>query len=240
MFDYLLDFMFPQTECCLCGCPGNYWTRAPWCAECEGHLREVRRGLPICRQCGKYLEGEADDLCQACAKKKPPFEMARSVAPYEGSAKKAIKVYKFLEKRNLAPKMADMMAEVIRENPDYFPIDLVIAVPVSADGMRKRGFNQSELLAERIATLVRARYRYGVLNRIASGPPQRELTREEREKNPHGSFIVQDNYVVRGKNILLVDDVYTTGATVRECATVLLKAEAKRVNVITWASGKGY
>ena len=80
----------------------------------------------------------------------------------------------------------------------------------------------------------------GVLARVKETPSQRELSKEEREQNLRAAFIVQQAHKVQGKNVLLVDDVYTTGSTVKECTLGLLEAGAKRVAVVTWATGRGF
>ena len=183
-----------------------------------------------------------DDLqvCLDCQESKPLFSIARAVGPYEGGYRQVIKQFKFLEKKKLACRMAQMMADVVIDTPGYWPLDVVVPVPVSQEGMISRGFNQSELLARRIARYIRVKLMPEVLVRIKMVPPQRDLSREERKKNLINAFAVPNNEWVKGKNVLLVDDVYTTGTTARECSRVLYDAGANRVSVIAWAAGKGF
>jgi len=111
---------------------------------------------------------------------------------------------------------------------------------MSREGLLRRGFNQSELLASCIARDLKVKYDPDVLLRVKDSSPQRELSKEMREKNLLDAFVVSKPERVKGKNILLVDDVYTTGSTAKECTRTLLKAGANRVGVISWASGKGF
>jgi len=162
------------------------------------------------------------------------------VGPYEKCYKVAVKLLKFMCRGYIAVRMGRMMAEVVKNEPRYWPLDLVIPVPISQPNLMKRGFNQSEVLARNVAKALGLKMLPDVLVRVRETPSQRELTKEERQQNLKGAFDVRDCEKIRGKNILLVDDVYTTGSTAKECATVLLDAGANRVSVITWASGKGF
>jgi ComF family protein len=170
----------------------------------------------------------------------PPFNIARAVGPYEDSYRIAIKVFKFLCRKYLGIKMAKMMAEVVRTEPRFDNIDMIVPVPISQKNLRERGFNQTEILASQISKELKISVDNHILQRIKETPPQRELSREERQRNLLYAFEVKEPNKIIGKNILLVDDVFTTGSTSRECARVLLQAEADKVSVITWATGKGF
>ncbi len=239
MIDMILDLIFPQRACCLCRSPGFYWSRHPWCSECEKGLQELRTKHKICPKCGKFLL-EDEPMCRECRMADPPFAIARAVGPYEGAHRQVVKQFKFLEKKKLVRRMACLMAEVVLKEPAYWPLDAVVPVPVSQEGLKTRGFNQSELLAAKIARIIKVSFEPAVLIRVKATPPQRELSRELREQNLRHAFAVGDHSRVRGKNILLVDDVYTTGSTVRECTRTLYEAGALKVSVIVWAAGKGF
>jgi len=184
--------------------------------------------------------GEGENLCVECRQNPPSFNIARAVGPYEEPFRIAVKVFKFLGRKQLAKKMGDMMAEVVEREPRFWPLDIIVPVPISQGNLRQRGFNQTELLARQIGRRLKIAVDPGILVRIKETPSQRELTREEREKNLLYAFKVTQPQKVLGKKILLVDDVYTTGSTIRECTRVLLEAGAERVSVITWAIGKGF
>ncbi|WP_242847463.1 ComF family protein [Syntrophomonas zehnderi] len=239
MIDVLLDFLFPQEVCCICRKPGKYNTRRPWCKECQEKMLQMQCSCPTCDKCGKYLENGAS-LCADCQKTPPGFELARSVGPYNEPYRIAIKVLKFMGRKHLAYCMGDMMAEKVQSEPRFMPIDLIVPVPISSGGLKQRGFNQAELLARQVSKRLKVKMDPRIIYRVKDTPSQVELSREEREKNLQFAFQIEDNRKVYRKNILLVDDVYTTGSTSRECTRVLLEAGAARVCIITWATGKGY
>lgn len=132
------------------------------------------------------------------------------------------------------------MAQVVKNEAGFWPLDLIIPVPASRGSLKQRGFSQTELLARQISRCLKVPMNSGILTRVKDTPNQRELTREEREKNLLSAFDIKDKRKIEGKNILLVDDVYTTGSTIRECTRMLLEAGAARVSVVTWATGVSY
>ena len=114
-------------------------------------------------------------------------------------------------------------------------VDVIVPVPLHSTRLREREYNQSLLLAHRMSTYLKIPLNYTVLRRIRETPPQTSLTKHERLKNLRRSFVVKTPQSLKGKSILLVDDVYTTGTTVNECAKVLDKAGAENVYVVTLA-----
>lgn len=239
MLNLILDIIFPQTRCAICRRPGRFGTRTPWCSDCKDNMEKLRHHLPICDKCGKYIESESG-LCSDCKERAPAFEISRATGPYTDPYRIAIKVLKFMGKKNLAHQMGCMMAKVVRDEKRFWPIDLVVPVPASQGSLKQRGFSQTELLARQLAKKLKLKVGANLLVRVKDTPAQRELTREEREKNLQSAFDIKDRKKVQGKSILLVDDVYTTGSTIRECTRILLEAGAARVSVITWATGIAY
>lgn len=239
MLNLILDILFPQTRCAICRRPGRYGTRNPWCPDCTDNMEKLRCQLPICDKCGKYIESESG-LCSDCKERLPSFEICRAAGPYSDPYRIAIKVLKFIGRKNLAYRMGCMMAKVVKEEKRFWPIDLVVPVPASQGSLKQRGFSQTELLARQLAKKLKLKVGLNLLVRVKETPAQRELTREEREKNLLSAFDIKDRKKIQDKSILLVDDVYTTGSTIRECTRILLEAGAARVSVITWATGIAY
>lgn len=236
MFNAVLEFIYPQTRCSICRRPGNYAPHRPWCEHCLRELEELAHSGPICEICGRYID--SGNLCADCRRQRPEFGLARGVGPYEQAYRIAIKVYKFMGRRKLAWPMGQMMADVITAEPGFWPIDLLVSVPLSRNSMDQRGFNQTELLARQISRRLKAPFRSDIISRVREGSPQRELSREEREQNLKDAFVIANPALVSGKRIVLVDDVYTTGSTARECTRDLLAAGAARVSIITWATSR--
>jgi len=239
MYDLLMDVMFPQQACSLCQRPGLFWSRKPWCTDCDQEMKELDRSKSHCSVCGKYL-CSGGDLCADCKETAPPFFIARAVGPYEGKIKKSIKLLKFVGQRNLARRMGEMMADVVKDEPRFAGINLIVPVPITQNSLMQRGFNQAELLANRIGHCLKKPVKSDILIRIRETPSQRELTRELREENLKDAFCLKSNRAIEDKRILLVDDVYTTGSTTRECTKVLMAGGACEVAVVTWAAGQGY
>lgn len=127
------------------------------------------------------------------------------------------------------------MAEGLRRYWDPKSLDLLIPVPLHPKRLRERGFNQALLLVKELSRRTGIPYQKGLLQKKRPTVPQIDLSGTEREKGVKGSFHIQRKEEVEGKKILLVDDVFTTGATVNECSKVLLSAGAKRVDVLTIA-----
>lgn len=240
MVNLLMDLLFPQRECCICRHPGIYSTRKPWCPSCQEQLEELQKAFPICERCGKYLLEGDGPLCSDCQVRVPPFELCRAVGPYEEPYRISTKVLKFLGRRQLAYCMGKMMAAVVKKEPRFWPIDMIVPVPSTQASIKQRGFNQTEVLGSQISKELKVKMYPDLLVRVKETPSQRECTREEREKNLLQAFAVNKVDCIEGKNILLVDDVFTTGSTSRECARTLLDHGASTVKVITWATGKGY
>lgn len=161
---------------------------------------------------------------------------ARALGHYEGTLQELIHRWKYEEKVHLTGLFGDWMARGLNH---YWPpglFDFLIPVPLHIHRLRNRGFNQAVLLAKELSRRTGLPYRSRILRKIRPTIPQVNLGRVERKRGVRGAFhITQEKEELGGKTILLVDDVYTTGATVNECAKLLLAEGAKRVDVLTLA-----
>jgi ComF family protein len=183
---------------------------------------------PACQKCGMPLPSSATINCLACLKKEPSFYYARSFGVHEGTLKAAVNLFKFGGIRRLGRPLSEKIMEM-----DLPPVDLVLPVPLHKKRLREREFNQSALMGKHIANRLGAPLSVHSLVRNRHTMPQVGLNTQERRKNIMNAFTVTDMDSVRGKRVMLVDDVYTTGATVRECSRILRKAGAEKVFVIT-------
>ena len=193
---------------------------------------------PKCVLCRGLLEKNETDLCHACRIDSPECTAYRrkitfldgwaAVWYYEGSVRDSILRYKFGGARAYAACYGRMLAMCLsREYPDGF--DCLTWIPISSQRLRKRGIDQVELLAEAVGRELGLQPRR-LLKKIRNNPPQSGITGEaERRANVLGVYRVEDTDAVRGKRILLLDDIITTGATAGEAARVLLTAGAKQV-----------
>ena len=234
MLNLVLDVFLPQEACCICRKPGRYGSRHPWCCDCQDKMLAMQCACSCCDICGKYLENGAK-LCKDCRENPPLFKIARAVGPYDESYRIATKVLKFMGRKYLAPCMGNMMAKRIQEEPRFMPIDLIVPVPISRGGLKQRGFNQTELLGKQISKKLDIRMDPEVICRVKDTPSQVELSREEREKNLLFAFKIKDSKKIYRKNVLLVDDVYTTGRTLFHAADVLRPYQPAMIRTISLA-----
>lgn len=207
------------------------------CADCAGKIK--KNAPPFCHSCGRQLEKRsfAKAVCRSCLRKTLHFDRAFSPCIYDGVTKDLIHKFKYSRKEHLGEPLSNIMIEFIKEYrlPVEF-VDCVIPVPLSGARIREREFNQSQVLAHRIASAFGKPLVTGCLRRHRHTQRQTDTRTEERFANVAGSFSVTDAGAVAGKNILLVDDVLTTGATSSEAAATLKKAGAQIVFVLTIAN----
>ncbi len=161
--------------------------------------------------------------------------MARALGAYEGSLQEAIHRWKYEGKTYLTPFFAEWMAEGLNCYWDLNALDLLIPVPLHRKRLRERGFNQVLLLVKEISSRTGIPYRKTILQKKKPTIPQVTLSGLERERELRGAFHVIGREELKGKSVLLIDDVYTTGATVNECSKMLRRGGAKRVDVLTLA-----
>jgi ComF family protein len=229
----ILEFFLPRL-CLFCGTAVGEEAKVAVCPECEGQIERV--ASPICTCCGAvfFSRDGADRVCSDCQSDPPPFGRARAAAIYDGPAAQAIKRFKFTRQMAYLPVMQHWLRhhlclELVAD------ADLIVPVPLYPKRLKQRGFNQALLLARAFPELPLG---LEAVVRVRHTVPQVELKPKERRDNVKGAFAVPDLALVKDRNILLLDDVYTTGATVRECAKVLLKAGARQVDVLTVARVK--
>lgn len=202
---------------------------------------------PMCTQCGIPFASPhgPDHLCGVCSHQPNDFDLARAAGVYDATLQKAIHQFKYQGRSHLAAPLGRILWHALNFffRPDDF--DLVVPVPLHPSRLRHRGFNQSALLVRQwgqgpsgpaIPTGKQSlKFVPELLVRTKASVPQIGLNKAERRKNLQGAFAVQAKVMVKGKHVLLVDDVLTTGATANACAVKLKQAGAMTVNVLTLA-----
>jgi len=241
----LFAVLFPS-DCRICGTPLVKVSRLPVCQECLDAMHGIEGG--VCTVCGERLfspyavTGAPDSpRCGLCRRIEPPFARAVAYGSYESGLRELIHLLKYGGVRPAASVLGRMLAEAIATlEPEFraHPVS-VIPVPLHRTKHRQRGFNQAELIARAALKIRPQRDRLllcaGVLERRRDTASQIGLTSHQRRENLRGAFGVAQPELVKGCEVLVVDDVYTTGATVSECARVLRRAGATRVWVATVA-----
>ncbi len=227
----VLDFFFPRF-CLFCQSPLPVTEPGLTCAPCLAALPVLPR--PRCRCCGAPFRSPlgGERLCQACLRQPPPFDRARAVFFYEGPILEAIHRFKY--QRQLL--FGRFLGQTLKQAPEITEImaaaQLLVPVPLHTRRLQWRGFNQALLLAQHFRGIPVAR---DLLIRVRATLPQVGLSARERLANVKGAFLVRRPELVADKNVVLVDDVFTTGATVAECSRVLRRAGAARLEVVTVA-----
>ena len=214
----LLDLVFPR-RCVVCGSDG-----AVLCPNCEQGLD--RLGKPLCERCGAPTAWPVE-RCRECAGRRIAFARARAAIAYDASAKRFVGAWKERGQRKLAEVAAELVARAV-ERPSAYTLTFV---PADENRLLERGHNP----AERLAAALGARWQLPVVPLLSRAPgraPQKGLTLAERRRNVRGAFAPSGSVP---NTIVLVDDVYTSGATVSAAATALRKGGARRVEVVTFA-----
>jgi ComF family protein len=192
--------------------------------------------MGVCGVCIKQIKRHPEPDCRGA---KQSFTVARSVCLYEGALKELVHLFKYKNKRSLAGLFARYMIDFIKEDAAFIEgIELVTFVPLHKKSLRKRDFNQSEMLGRRIAAELGLPIA-DCLEKIRHTANQNELSRHERLNNLKCAFRVRERSraILWGRTILLVDDVMTTGATLDECSRTLLAAGAREVRCLALARG---
>lgn len=221
---------------CCAGCQKS-WLHSHqgfWCDVCLDELPWLES--PICPQCGRPFSkspSAPDHLCGDCLLSGFLFDRARSATHHAGVVRKGIHQLKFGGQLHWVPPLAELLVRLVRREAAVLPVDMIFPVPLHVKRLRQRGFNQAGLLARSLGRQLGVAVRYDCLVRKCWTEPQTRLNREERLHNVKDAFRVADANKVRERRILIVDDVYTTGTTLNECAKTLKAAGASAVHAVT-------
>ncbi|HAA02631.1 MAG TPA: hypothetical protein DCE18_04585, partial [Syntrophobacteraceae bacterium] len=201
--------------------PSLGWINPPWCPSC---------GAP-------FLDSPQSDnhLCGDCLKNSFAFDAARSAVLYAGVARERIHQLKFGRQLHWSPALVDLLTKTTGWEEALQAVDFILPVPLHHQRLRERGFNQAGLIGGELGLRWSIPVRFGVLVRHRATQPQTRLGRQERLENVQGAFAVAKPELLRSRSVLLVDDVFTTGTTLSECARVLKRAGARRVTAVTVA-----
>ncbi len=231
-----LNLLLPP-RCPLCGVGKISASGAPLCAACMSSLRKVSG--PRCPTCGRLLpdprllEMDPHFRCGACRIDPPILDAVQSLFLFQGSLREAVHLFKYSGYWKLGRGLIrSRLQELLPTLPE---VEGVLPVPLHLSRLRRRGFNQATVLAREVSEGLDAPLILGSLIRGRGGRPQVGLRPKERRRNIRGAFSVLSGESIRGRRLLIVDDVLTTGATAQECARVLKSAGAERVALLTLA-----
>ena len=236
-FQIALDFVFPA-ECAYCHNFVGDDRVLIFCKPCWETISLITP--PRCPRCGKpytsntVLHHAPNFTCGECRKSSPFFDRAFAAAYYEGVLKEAIHQFKFQRKTGLGKHLAQWFISQLTDAVDISSYQIILPVPLHKSRQKQRGYNQSAILAKYLAQHYQRHLLLNNLLRIRHTDAQSLLQgRQKRQENVKNAFRVKFPASIHNQHLILVDDVFTTGATVNECAKVLKQAGARTVLVLT-------
>ncbi|MCX7946159.1 MAG: ComF family protein [Hydrogenophilus sp.] len=233
--DYFTRFLGNLVGFVCIGCDRVHSEPWPWCCACAEALPWVKKGSS-CVRCGGVRKGgrEEEEVCEQCLVNPPLFSAARAAFWYAPPVDRWVQRLKFGRELSYGTALGLAIGKHIEPYGE-----LVVPVPLSASRLRMRGFNQAAVIAAAAAEWWRLPVKERVLQRVRATEMQAQLDQKAREANVAGAFVISTPAAVRGKRVILVDDVLTTGATVRAAASVLLEGGARGVEVVVAARARG-
>ncbi|ACH40763.1 amidophosphoribosyltransferase, putative [Citrifermentans bemidjiense Bem] len=234
-FRPLLDLFFPPL-CHVCRAFIPEAGELFICADCLDKVTFLT--TPLCTICGAPFATDkgSNHTCGACLLH-PPFHTCRSALILEGAVQQLIHRFKYGGRVQLALPLGLLAASALTDFCAEAAPDLIVPVPLHKKRLRQRGYNQSQLIAQVLAKKLKLPVEVGNLRRLRWTEPQTTLDATKRVVNVKGAFVVREARRLEGKRVLLVDDVLTTGSTMRACVDALLRAEVSAVAAVTVARG---
>ena len=226
LYRTVLDFALPP-RCGGCGAIVD--DVDSFCAECWRSLEFLGSGG--CSRCGLPLNATDADLCGACLARPPRLDRMRAAVAYDDISSSIALRLKYGRKVALARTMSRYMAPLMGELAEA----LLVPVPLHRSRLWRRGFNQSAIVAKVLAKQTGFAVRVDALKRVRPTPPLKGLNMRQRRRTVAGAFRANPAVELRGRTVVLIDDVLTTGSTANACARVLKRAGAGRVELISWA-----
>jgi len=223
------DFFFNPHCCICCGGECDLDNEYRLCSQCVNRLDFINDNF--CLKCGEKI-GSGYDYCLTCKEKSFDFDYARAVVCYNDCSAPMILKFKYNGQAWYKTPLSHFLFDYYKDSDII--ADCVTYVPMPENREKERGYNQSRLLAEEFSKLSNLPL-LDLLTRKEETIKQATLSAEERRKNIIGSFLLIDKQLIKGRDILLIDDVSTTGATANECAKILKKGKARSVIVLTIA-----
>lgn len=232
----LIELIYPNTkECPICRQEPSYREGIG-----ENCLRKI--GLitpPVCQKCGRPLRLNAvnEAICSQCNENQYYFSTARAVGLYEGALREYLSELKYRYRPELGEALGKLMVEWVKLDSGFQKVNLIIPIPIHPLKLELRGYNQAELLAKPLQKYLGIKLKNDIIIRDKLTESQNSLSKANRFSNIANAFRVINTEGLSGASVLLVDDIFTTGATVSEAARMLLRAGALTVKVLTLAVG---
>lgn len=231
----IISGLFPRT-CPICGKVLEYGGDLI-CSKCRQKLPYIVGSR--CMKCGKGVENAEIEYCYDCTRRKHIYDKGTGLFSYSDEIRKSIYNFKYNNKREYAKFYGAEIARCLGNEIRSWNADMIVPVPLHSSKLIKRGYNQAHILANEIGKNLGIPVKKDVLERTVNTKPQKELNDEDRKKNVERAFKIHKN-IVKLKNIIIVDDIYTTGSTIDGCASVLKMNGADKVYYISLSIGTGF
>lgn len=230
--ELLISIFFPR-HCPLCDEPVVFGEKI--CEACMRKLPYIKE--PVCKKCGRQLGNAHQEYCTDCTRKVHYFLQGKAVFAYRGEMKLSMYRFKYANKREYADFFAEEAVRGYSAWINWRGIDVIVPVPMYAAKKRNRGYNQAEVFAKALGREMHIPTDERLVKRVKNTIPQKALNDKQRKDNLKGAFQVRTN-IVKYKKILLVDDIYTTGATMDAIAQELKKLGAKEIYFMSICIGE--
>lgn len=207
------------------------------CGSCSKKMEYIRE--PSCKKCGKPLEDERREYCYDCTRHERDFKQGKALWVYQGAVRESISRFKYQGRQEYARYYGEELVRVYGGWIRQCGIEALVPIPLSAKRLRRRGFNQAELIAREISRHTGIPIFGKLLLRVRETTAQKELNHEERKINLKKAFKTTVNKV-QLNHILLIDDIYTTGSTMQEAAAELKRSGAEEIYCLSVSIGRGY
>jgi len=231
----LSDLLFPPS-CASCGAGVEDWSNSSLCTDCQESIPEIHR--PFCERCGLPVLGlieKGAPFCGACLSGRPAFGRTRYGVAYEGIVRDMVVGFKFGRALHLGQTLSELLVRAFHRHFHPREFDLIVPIPVHRRRLIRRGFNQAAILAEAVSRFTGIPIDRTSLHKTRDTVPQVGLPRRRRLENLRGSFGISHPDKIRGRRILIVDDVATTGTTVKEASGTLMRGKAASVDALLLA-----
>lgn len=227
-FNAIKNILFPR----LCFYCGKKITHGYLCQVCEEKIEFLHP--PLCRLCSMPINRNSTNICKNCIKKSADYDKLVSITAYKEPLISLVHLFKYKDCDYLAEYFAALMIKHLSKiNFSLEEYSFITSIPVHSQTYKKRGYNQAELLGKKIADYFKIPFKNDIIYKDKFKPSQAKLPKEKRESNIKNTFTVKNNLL--NQNIVIIDDIFTTGATIRECASTLKKKGADNILAITLA-----
>lgn len=229
----LVNILFPKT-CPVCDKVIRHDEEI--CKKCEAGIHFIEE--PRCKKCSKELQDEETEYCTDCRKSCHLYKTGIAAFRYDDKISKSIYRFKYHNRRTYAAFYGRAIADKYGTQIRRLGADVIIPVPIHERKLIKRGYNQAELIANELGKNLGIAVDSRLLVRVIDTKPQKEMDKSERKKNLENAFKISAD-VVEYRKVILVDDIYTTGSTIDECAAALMAAGVREVDFVSLSIGAG-